>query len=98
MGSQFVPAPNQWSFDGQSACVVTVHAPVFGSQQAPVGCGHGFGSQVVPGPCQVFGGAQLACVVTVHWPVVGLQQAPVGCGHGFGLHDGPPFQVLGGRH
>jgi len=73
----------------QLACVVNVQAPVFGSQQAPSGGGHGFGLQGTF--CiQTFGGGQSTRVVTVQLPFVGSQQAPIGGGQRFGLQFVPP--------
>ena len=56
---------------------VTTLQPPARSQQAPVGCGHGFGEQIVDAPCQTLGSSHAASVVTVHAPDV-EQHAPVG--------------------
>jgi hypothetical protein len=65
----------------QAACVTPLTHVPSAWQQAPVGCGQGFGVQVVPPPCHV--PEQFARSVTVHEPSV-EQQAPLGAGQGFG--------------
>jgi hypothetical protein len=64
-------------------------------QQAPVGCGQGFGSQEVQSPCQLPEQPTWATRVQAPLPA---QQAPVGpgCGQGFGLQEvHSPCQTLG---
>ena len=71
----------------QAACVTPLTHVPSAWQQAPVGCGQGFGVQVVPPPCHM--PVQFACVTSVHEPFE-KQQAPVGCGQGFGVQVVPP--------
>jgi hypothetical protein len=78
-----------------------VHAPVWATQQVPIGgCGHGFGVQLPTPPvpcCHVL-------VVVLHWnwnatlhvPVSVTQHCPPGgIGHGFGEHTFPLVHTLG---
>jgi hypothetical protein len=52
-----------------------------GKQQAPEGCGHGFGLHTDPKPSQLV--EHCASVTNVHDPS-GAQHAPEGCGQTFG--------------
>jgi len=52
-----------------------VQFPVAGLQQAPGGCGHGFGEQTVPMPNQVLGATHSVWIVSVQVPS-GWQHAP----------------------
>ena len=64
-----------------AACATTEQTPN-GVQQAPVGCGHGFGEQTLATPCHTLGAAHAASSRTVHVPSK-AQQAPAGR-QGFG--------------
>ena len=56
------------------------------AQQAPVGCGHGFGSHTVASPWYVPPAVPQSAEVSMVQEPSEAQQAPVGCGHGFGSH------------